>query len=94
MHSFFGDAISGCIPIKDRTSVVPLLGQPPITIGFKFEPEVREYYNWTGNYDVTIQCHNCGDQTPIIEGFGSRNIADNNNAWQLEVKYEYYKEPE
>jgi MFS family permease len=54
----------------------------------------NEYYNGTGQYDISVNCHNCGDDSAVF-GLGIiRTTADNGNAWTLEINYEYYSEPE
>jgi MFS family permease len=60
----------------------PLGGQPT--------PNRDPYYNGTGEYLVIIRCHDCGDQKPIIEGGGQRNIQDTGNDWTLEVIYTFW----
>ena len=54
-------------------------------------PKKDPYYNGTGEYVVTIQCHDCGDHEPTIpDPFNLRTQSDDGNDWVLEVKYQYY----
>ncbi len=60
----------------------------------KFEPGRKDpYYNGTGQYNVTIHCHTCGEDSAFIPLLGLRETQDTGNDWTLEVEYEYYRKP-
>jgi len=66
-----------------------------ITISIEFEPQTTEYYNGTGNYEVTISLGNCGDHEPtVFDPLGLRTTPDNGNTWSISVKFEYYTKAE
>ena len=51
-----------------------------------FEPDKDPYLNGTGQYNITVECGDCGDlSTTGIIGF-----TDDGNEWQLLIEYEYY----
>jgi MFS family permease len=56
------------------------------------EPNRDPYLNGTGDYAVTINCVDCGDQVPIISIGGPLVNEDNDNDWSLAVGYSYWVE--
>jgi dipeptide/tripeptide permease len=64
------------------------------TVRVPFPPQEDPYYNATGDWIVTVQCGNCGDQEPFINPTGLREVADNGNAWTLEGSVLFYQKSE
>ncbi len=55
-----------------------------------FGPDVDPYLNGTGQYNITVECGDCGDLfTTGLIGF-----TDDGNDWDLTIDYNYYMKPE
>jgi len=55
-------------------------------------PNYAPFHNGTGQYNITIQCHDCGDHEPTVPDIlNLRSEADNSNTWQLETTYVYLR---
>ncbi|MCK5559443.1 MAG: MFS transporter, partial [Thermoplasmata archaeon] len=73
----------------------PQGGTGAITVEFDFfENQRQEYYNGTGEYQVSIQLGTCGDQELLWPSPGFRDQLDTSNAWELDIKYSYFEKPE
>jgi MFS family permease len=64
-------------------------GYASVTI--EFDPQNDPYFNGTGEYQITIQCDNCGDHELWRPSGGVQDQPDNGNDWSLDVKYSYYE---
>jgi len=63
-----------------------------VSAEISFIPQNDPYFNGTGEYIITVLCHTCGDQEPIIpDPLGFRTISDTGNDWTLEVGYTFYR---
>jgi len=61
-----------------------------IILTITFDPDVDPYLNGTGQYNITVECGDCGDLfTTGLIGF-----TDSGNDWDLTIDYDYYKKPE
>ncbi|MEE9151066.1 MAG: MFS transporter [Thermoplasmata archaeon] len=57
-----------------------------IILTITFDPDIDPYLNGTGQYNITIECGDCGDLfTTGLIGF-----TDTGNDWDLLIEYEYY----
>ena len=57
-------------------------------------PEEDPYYDGTGEYIITVSCHDCGDQTLKRPNLGLLDIADTGNDWTLSIIYKYHLKKE
>ena len=97
IYDNLGDSFSFTIqPPDNDTELGPFQGSTGFAYGFynplqgESEPTEDPYYNGTGEYTLTIQCGECGNQVPRVNIFGFREIDDTGNDWTLQVTYEYY----
>jgi len=61
-----------------------------IILTITFGPDVDPYLNGTGQYNITVECGDCGDLfTTGLIGF-----TDDGNDWDLTIDYNYYMKPE
>ncbi len=79
----------------EQTSDITTIGEISLTIEIDtWKTFKKEYYNGTGQYNVTIYCYDCGDDYARPNFFGLvRSTSDTANDWTLEVTYTYYRKP-
>jgi MFS family permease len=78
----------------EETSEISTSGQISFTVDIDtWRTMKKEYTNDTGQYEVSINCHNCGDDSAFFPLLGLRTTQDTGNDWQLAVSYEYYRKP-
>jgi len=63
-----------------------------VSVEISFIPQNDPYFNGTGEYIITVQCHICGDQTLRRPSIGFFDVDDTGNDWTLEIGYTYYRE--
>ena len=78
------------LPPQGDAEVTSMSTSGRVTMTIPYSPTEDPYLNGTGSYAVTVVCGNCGNQVPLINFLGLREIVDDGNAWSLEVTYEYY----
>jgi hypothetical protein len=79
----------------EDTSEVRDNGQVSLTLDIDtWQTAKKEYTNGTGQYEVTIHCHNCGDDSAFLPIGGLRVTPDTGNDWTFEVSYKYYQKKE
>ena len=62
-----------------------------INLELEFVPQNDPYNNGTGEYVVTIQCHDCGDHELWRPSTGILEQPDTGNDWALSGNFEYYE---
>ncbi len=82
-------------PPGNDTVLGPFQGSTGFAYGFYdpvsgSTPDQDPYLNGTGDYIVTIQCGECGNQVPRVNLLGFREEEDTGNDWTLDVKYKHY----
>lgn len=82
------------LPPQGDAEVTSMSTSGRVTLTILYSPTEDPYLNGTGAFAVTVVCGNCGNQVPIINFLGLREIEDDGNSWSLDVTYEYYAKAE
>jgi hypothetical protein len=79
--------------VTSQIQTNPQGGEGEVVVRINIDiPNKAPFHNGTGQYNITIQCHDCGDHEPTVPDIlNLRSEADNSNNWRLETTYIYLR---